>query len=133
MGIKENAIALGELIKADAVTQAYFEATENYKADPSLKKLIFEYNVQQTALREEYSKKERDQSVIDAIEKRSGDLYKQITENEVYTAYTAAQEKMNDLINMVNREITMTIFGHAADDNCTHDCSTCHSNCGHNH
>ncbi|MBE6641201.1 MAG: YlbF family regulator [Ruminococcaceae bacterium] len=132
MAIKEKAAELGEIIKQDPVTQAYFAASEAYKNDAELKKLIFEYNVQQTALGEEYKKAERDQSVIDAIEKRASDLYKAITESPVYTEFTKAQEAMNDLINMVNSEITMTIFGRVESE-CTHDCSTCHSNCGHNH
>ena len=132
MSIKENAAALGEIIKQDPTTQAYFEASEAYKNDSELKKLIFEYNVQQTALGEEYKKAERDQSVIDAIEKRASELYKGITENPVYIAFTKAQDDMNELINMVNSEITMAIFGRVESE-CTHDCSTCHSNCGHNH
>ena len=132
MSIKENAAALGEIIKQDPTTQAYFEASEAYKNDSELKKLIFEYNVQQTALGEEYKKAERDQSVIDAIEKRASELYKGITENPVYIAFTKAQDDMNELINMVNSEITMAIFGRVESE-CTHDCSTCQSNCGHNH
>ena len=132
MSIKENAAALGEIIKQDPTTQAYFEASEAYKNDAELKKLIFEYNVQQTALGEEYKKAERDQSVIDAIEARASELYKGITESPVYIAFTKAQNDMNDLINMVNSEITMAIFGRVESE-CTHDCSSCHSNCGHNH
>ena len=132
MSIKENAAALGEIIKQDPTTQSYFAASEAYKNDADLKKLIFEYNVQQTALGEEYKKEERDQSVIDAIEKRASELYKGITENPVYLAFTKAQDDMNDLINMVNSEITMAIFGRV-ESQCTHDCSSCHSNCGHNH
>ena len=132
MSIKENAAALGEIIKQDPTTQAYFAASEAYKNDAELKKLIFEYNVQQTALGEEYKKAERDQSVIDAIEKRASELYKGITESTVYLAFTKAQDDMNDLINMVNSEITMAIFGRVESE-CTHDGSSCHSNCGHNH
>ncbi|MDY5940263.1 MAG: YlbF family regulator [Eubacteriales bacterium] len=134
MTIKEHAVSLGELIKQDAVTQSYFDATEAYKADPELKKLVFEYNVQQTALGEEYKKPEQDKDVIAAIEKRAKELYTMITEHPVYVAYTAAQDKMNELIEMVNREITVAIFGKTADeDSCTHDCSTCHGGCGHEH
>ena len=53
MNIRESAKALGELIKEDPVTVAYFAASDAYKQDPKLKNLIFEYNVQQTALQEE--------------------------------------------------------------------------------
>lgn len=132
MSIKEQAAALGEIIKEDPITQAYFAATELYKNDTELKKFIFEYNVQQTALTEEYKKEDPDKSVISAIENRAAELYNAIVENNVYCEYIKAQEAMNELINTVNSEITMAIFGRV-ESGCTHDCSSCHSDCGHHH
>lgn len=133
MTIRESAKALGELIKEDPVTAAYFEASDAYKKDPELKKLIFEYNVQQTALQEEYAKPEKDQQVIDAVNGRVKELFDEITNSEVYQTYLNAQTAMNELIDSVNRQITMTIFGNLPDGGCTHDCSTCHAGCGHEH
>ncbi len=133
MTIRESAKALGELIKEDPVTAAYFEASDAYKKDPELKKLIFEYNVQQTALQEEYAKPEKDQKVIDAVNGRVKELFNEITNSEVYQTYLNAQSAMNELIDSVNREITMSIFGSMPDGGCTHDCSSCHGGCGHEH
>lgn len=133
MNVSESAKALGELIKQDPVTAAYFEASDAYKQDPELKKLIFEYNVQQAALQEEYAKPEKDQKVIDAVNGRVKELFNEITNSEVYQTYLNAQNAMNELIDSVNREITMSIFGSMPDGGCTHDCSSCHGGCGHEH
>lgn len=133
MNVSESAKALGELIKEDPVTAAYFEASDAYKKDPELKKLIFEYNVQQAALQEEYAKPEKDQKVIDAVNGRVKELFNEITNSEVYQTYLNAQNAMNELIDSVNREITMSIFGSMPDGGCTHDCSSCHGGCGHEH
>lgn len=133
MNVSESAKALGELIKEDPVTVAYFEASDAYKQDPELKKLIFEYNVQQAALQEEYAKPEKDQKVIDAVNGRVKELFNEITNSEVYQTYLNAQNAMNELIDSVNREITMSIFGSMPDGGCTHDCSSCHGGCGHEH
>ena len=133
MNIRESAKALGELIKEDPVTVAYFAASDAYKQDPKLKNLIFEYNVQQTAMQEEYAKPDKDQQVIDAVNGSVKELFDEITKSEVYQTYLNAQTAMNELIDSVNRQITMSIFGNLPDGGCTHDCSTCHAGCRHEH
>ena len=121
--ILDAAKALGEMIKAG----------DAYKNSNELNTLITEYNVQRTALGEEYKKEERDQQLIDSINNRIAQIYKDITTHEIYTEYVEAQEAMNALVNDVNREITAAIYGEYPEENCTHDCSTCGGGCGHNH
>lgn len=131
--ILDAAKALGEMIKADEATLRYEKAGDAYKNSNELNTLITEYNVQRTALGEEYKKEERDQQLIDSINNRIAQIYKDITTHEIYTEYVEAQEAMNALVNDVNREITAAIYGEYPEENCTHDCSTCGGGCGHNH
>ncbi|MBR2432727.1 MAG: YlbF family regulator [Clostridia bacterium] len=131
--IIEAAKALGEMIKEDAATVRYEKASANYQNDNSLNAIITEYNVQRTALAEEYKKEERDQALIDSINKRIAEVYKDVTTHPVYTEYVEAQEEMNALVNAVNREITAGIYGEYPEEECTHDCSTCGGSCGHHH
>ena len=131
--IIDAAKALGEMIKNDEVTLRYEKAGEVYKNSTELNTLITEYNVQRTALGEEYKKEEKDQQLIDSINNRIAQIYKDITTHPVYTEYVEAQEAMNALVNDVNREITAAIYGEYPEEACTHDCSSCGSACGHNH
>lgn len=125
--------ALGEMIKEDDVTVRYEKAGEVYKNSDELNRLITEYNVQRTALGNEYKKDEKDQDLIDSINNRIAQIYKDITTHPIYTEYVEAQEEMNALVNAVNREITAGIYGEYPDEGCTHDCSTCGSACSHSH
>ena len=131
--IIEAAKALGEMIKEDAATVRFEKASQNYQNDNSLNALITEFNVQRIALEEEYKKEERDQALIDAINKRTAEVYKDVTTHPVYTEYMEAQEEMNALVNAVNREITAGIYGEYPEEECTHDCSSCGGSCGHHH
>ncbi len=130
--IIEAAKALGEMIKNDEVTLRYEKAGEVYKNSNELNTLITEYNVQRTALGEEHKKQEKDQQLIDSINARIAQIYKDITTHPVYTEYVEAQDEMNALVNDVNREITAAIYGEYPDEGCTHDCSSC-GGCGHSH
>jgi len=125
--------ALGEMIKEDDVTVRYEKAGEVYKNSNELNTLITEYNVQRTALGNEYKKDEKDQALIDSINNRIAQIYKDITTHPIYTEYVEAQEEMNALVNAVNREITAAIYGEYPEEECTHDCSTCGSACSHSH
>ena len=58
--LKSATHALGELIKADPRTAALKAAADKYNTSDELNRLITEYNVQQTALSNEYAKDERD-------------------------------------------------------------------------
>lgn len=130
MEIMELAKQLGQAIKADERVAKMNEAQEAYNKDEEIQKLMLEFNTQQIALQEEYKKEELDQNLISAIEGRLDELVKTITASPVYLAAVDAQNAMNKLMEEVNAEIEFQITGQRP---CSHDCSSCGSNCGHDH
>ena len=70
MEIMEIAKQLGQAIKKDERIARLDEARNAYENDAEINKLMVEYNVHQTALREEYAKEERDMDAIKAIQTR---------------------------------------------------------------
>ena len=130
MEIMEIAKQLGQAIKKDERIARLDEARKAYEGDAEINKLMVEYNVHQTALREEYAKEERDMDAIKAIQTRIETIYNDITTNATFVAFNAAQEAVNAFMNEVNEEITFQITGERP---CTHDCSTCGASCSHNH
>lgn len=130
MEIFELAKQLGEALKNDKRLLNLEEAKKAYNADGELQRQLLEYEVQQKALQNEMVKEEKDTHFIDIINKRITELYKSITENPVFVRLNEVQAEVNDLMNEVNRTITMTITGEdPAAASCTHDCSSCHSHC----
>lgn len=120
------AAKLGQALKNDARLEALGQAKENYAKDASLQAALAEYDVQQTALREEIAKGEdRDLHLVEAIQHRTDELYRTICENEAFLALNRAQEEVNALMNRVNAVITQEITGEEPDASCTHDCRTC--------
>ena len=126
----ELAAELGKAIKADERITKMNEAREAYEKDEDLQKLMLEYNVQQTALAEEYKKEQIDPAIIEAIESRLDAIVKEVTEKDVFVALNEANEAVNALMQEVNGEIEFNITGQRP---CTHDCHSCGSDCGHHH
>lgn len=126
----ELAAELGKAIKADERITKMNEAREAYEKDEDLQKLMLEYNVQQTALAEEYKKETVDPAIIEAIEARLDAIVKEVTEKDVFVALNEANEAVNALMQEVNGEIEFNITGQRP---CTHDCHSCGSDCGHHH
>ncbi len=124
MGIFELAKELGQALKNDKRLVRLEEARVAYENDERVGKLATEYEVQQKAMQNEMMKTPRDETLISLISGRIDALYKEITENEAYRALEAAQNEVNDLMNMVNSTISFQISGEEA-SGCTHDCSTC--------
>jgi cell fate (sporulation/competence/biofilm development) regulator YlbF (YheA/YmcA/DUF963 family) len=130
MEIMELAAQLGQAIKADERVAKRDKAREVYEADEAIQQLMFEYNMQQIALQEEYKKESIDKNVIEAIEKRLDQIVADVTANPVFIAINEAEEAVNALMQEVNAEITFQITGKRP---CSHDCSSCGSDCGHHH
>ncbi|MBR0442968.1 MAG: YlbF family regulator [Clostridia bacterium] len=124
MDIFELAATLGDELKKHESLVALDTARKNYEADKQLNALMVEYEVQQIAMQKEAGKSECDTHMIDMIQDRINELYKTITENEVYKALEAAQSEVNELMNKVNGIITTHITGE--EPGCTHNCATCH-------
>ena len=130
MEVMEIAAMLGAKIKEDPRIVRLNNARAQYEQDTDMMTAMVEYNAQQTALTEEYKKPEANKDIISAIEKRLEELYNTITTSAAFIEYNAAQEAVNAFMNEVNEEITYQITGERP---CTHDCSTCGSDCGHHH
>ncbi len=125
--IMELAAELGRAIKEDERVKTLNEAKKAYDEDKDLMRYVIEYNVQQKAMSNEFEKgDDRDEVILKQIQNRTDELYTLITENEAFVAMNAAQEAVNAFMNEVNGVITFNITGELP---CTHDCSTCHSDC----
>lgn len=126
MEIFDLAAKLGQALKADDRLIALDKAKKAYEKDPALRRDMTEYEVQQKVLSEEITKGEqRDLHLVEMIQHRIDELYKQINENPVFVELDRAQTAVNDLMARVNAAITYEITGELPGTGCTHDCSTC--------
>ena len=130
MEIMELAAQLGQAIKADARVAKMEEAKAAYEKDEEIQKLMLEYNAQQIAMAEEYKKDPVDEKIIEAIENRLNQIVEEVTTNATFIAINEAQEAVQALMTEVNAEIEFNITGVRP---CSHDCSSCGSDCGHHH
>lgn len=130
MEIMELAAQLGQAIKADERIAKMNEARVAYESNEEIQKLMLEYNAQQIAMAEEYKKDPVDQKIIEAIENRLDAIVTEVTSNPIFAMVNEAQEAVNKLMNEVNAEIEFQITGQRP---CSHDCSSCGSDCGHHH
>lgn len=126
----ELAAKLGQAIKADPRIAKMDEARVAYEKDEKIQSLMLEYNTQQIALAEEYKKDPVDQKIVEAIENRLDQIVGEVTANPVFVQINEAQEAVNKLMAEVNAEIEFQITGQRP---CSHDCSSCGSDCGHHH
>ena len=129
MEIFELAKLLGEAIAKDSRLIEFEKAKKNYENDVELQNALKEYEVQQQALQSEMIKEEKDGFTIDAINDRINALYDIIVANESFLKLNRLQVEVNDLMNKVNTAITCAITGEDPQTACTHNCSTCHSQC----
>jgi cell fate (sporulation/competence/biofilm development) regulator YlbF (YheA/YmcA/DUF963 family) len=126
MTIRELAIEIGKAIKADERMIRLNAAREAYEANEELGSALMEYEIQQRALADVYTKAERDENLIAAVQQRIDVLYEKITSSPEYKEMLAAEEAVNALMNEVNTTITTEITG---EEPCTHDCSSCGRHC----
>ena len=121
--------SLGELIKADPRHLAIQTSIDEYERSEELNNLIAEYNMQQNALADAYGKDgEADETLRLAVQARIDALYDQITGHPVYVAYVDAKQAFDALTSEVYAELQFVITGQRP---CSHNCATCHSDCGH--
>ena len=96
---------------------------DGYDGDGNIE-LTAEYEAQQKAMQQEIARPARDDAAIARMQARMDELYDAIVATAAYRELQAAQEEVNELMNMVNTTIMFQITGEAP-QNCTHDCSTC--------
>ena len=127
--MKETIASLGALIKADARCAAIEAAIAEYEKSEELNGLIAEYNTQQNLLADMYGKGETpDDDLRETVQARIDELYDTITTHPVYTAYLNAKNDFDALTQEVYAELQFVITGKRP---CSHDCSSCGSDCGH--
>lgn len=128
MNIMELAAQLGKKIKEDVKVQQYYAASEAYENDTQLQVLIQEYNTQRMAMEEELKKADPDNEFVEVIENRIEEIYNNVVENPVYLAFADAQDELNQLMHMVNDEITFQVTGErhcSHNDSCGDGCDSC--------
>ena len=121
----EKATELANAIKNDPLLIEYQAARAAYEASPELKTKMTEYNAQRAILGQEFSKE-----VEDMVRHRMDELASEIAAMPEYRDFSAAQLKVTDLMNAINAEIQRVVFGIDPSAECTHECSSCHANCG---
>ncbi len=128
MTVSECAKLLGEAIAKDEAVVAFEAAKKAYEENETLQKAIREYGAQRMILGQEFTKDTamQDGELIEKLQNRVNELYTTVMESEEYKALNAAQERVNILMQTVNSDINFYAFGERP---CTHDCSTCSSNC----
>ena len=124
----ELALTLGKALKKDARLVRMDAARKAYENDPELATLMKEYEVQQKALENVAADQDFDPHMIEMIQDRINVLYDQITAHPTYKELEAAQEAVNEYMNVVNNTIMFAITGEMP-SSCTHDCSTCGGGC----
>ena len=122
----ERAHALGEEIAKSAEIRELEVAKDAFQADEDLQKMMAEYDAERRALGQEFAKnsEDTDKTVIENLKKRLEELSAEITKNDNYARFAAAQQAMDALMADVNAEIKFCITGERP-STCTHDCSTC--------
>ena len=132
MTVLEKARELAEAIKNDPILQNYAAARAAYQACPALQTKMTEYNAQRTILSQEFSKEVEEQSpeLLEMVRNRMNQLAQEISAMEEYRNVSACQLQVTNLMKKVNDEIQLVVFGIEPQEECTHDCSTCHANCG---
>ncbi len=128
--MKELIAKLGELVKADSRCRAIEAAIDEYEHCDELNALIAEYNAQQNVLADAYGKSDVSDELRETVKNRIDELYDAITNHPVYTAYLTAKQNFDELSNEIFAELQFVITGSRP---CSHNCSSCHSDCGHNH
>ena len=128
MTVKECTKQLGEAIAASEPVKSYLAAKEAYDTSKELQEKLAEYSTDRMLLGQENMKDlaVQDNELIAKLESRVEALYEEIIRMDVYLNLTGAQQAVNLLMQEVNGDINFYAFGERP---CTHDCSTCGSDC----
>ena len=124
MEIFELAAELGKKLKDDSRLVALENAKKAYEENNELQTALVEYDVQQRAMQKAVAQSDRDMQMIESIQARIDELYRQIAEHPVFVELNRVQSEVNELMNAVNQTIMTQITGEEP-SGCTHNCSTC--------
>jgi len=121
MEIMELAQQIGALIKESPEMKRLNDAEAAYEGAVELRKLIDEYNAQDSALAEN-----TDVAFVEAIQERMNILYEKVVNDPIYIEYVAAQQEVSKLMHKVNDEINFVITGKRSCSGSCEGCAGCH-------
>ena len=129
----EKARELAEAILQEEIVKTYIAAREAYENSRELQTKMTEYNTQRLIMGQEFSKDVSEQSpeLLSMVRDRMEALAREISAMEEYRNLSATQLQVSDFMKKINDEIQRIVFGVEPQEECTHDCSTCHSSCSH--
>lgn len=132
MTVIEMARELGKALQEDERYKKYQEAKIKNDKDVELQNMIGDFNVKRMQLNQEMQKKEKDADAMKRLDGELKDVYNRIMANPNMVEFTAAQEKVEKLINSVNFIISMAANGEdpmtcpeEQPASCGGSCSTC--------
>ncbi len=136
MEIIDLARQLGQKLTESDEYINFCTTRDKCRANTALKVKLDEFKIQKSILDVEKEKENADERLVDVINTRVEELYKEITSDPDMAAYNQAEEDLNLLMTAINMTITSYISPEnlatnqeLCDDvdgeNCTHDCSTC--------
>ena len=132
MTVIEMARELGKALQEDERYKNYQEAKVKNDKDVELQNMIGDFNVKRMQLNQEMQKKEKDAEAMKRLDGELKEVYSKIMANPNMAEFTAAQEKVEKLINSVNYIISMAANGEdpmtcpeEQPAGCGGSCSTC--------
>ncbi len=130
MDLIELARALGRALQQDERFTALQVARQNSDEDPELQRLIGEFNLKRMAIQNEGAKQDRSEEKLQQYNAELRHCYAEIMKNPNMTAYNAAKEEMDALLQRIQAILTLSAQGedpNTADytPSCGGDCSGC--------
>ena len=99
--------------------------------DEALQGLIGEFNLKRLAVNNEYGKEDKDDAKIRELDMELREIYGRLMENENMKAYQTAKAELDEVLNRINRILTLSAQGEdpqKADvelSGCSGNCSSC--------
>jgi len=127
----EMAKEMGEAIQMDQRFIRTQMAQAAADEDEALQGLIGEFNLKRLAVNNEYSKEDKDDTKIRELDMELREIYGRLMENENMKAYQAAKAELDEVLNRINRILTLSAQGEdpqKADvelSGCSGNCSSC--------
>lgn len=127
----EMAKEMGEAIQMDQRFIRTQMAQAAADEDEALQGLIGEFNLKRLAVNNEYSKEDKDDAKIRELDMELREIYGRLMENENMKAYQTAKAELDEVLNRINRILTLSAQGEdpqKADvelSGCSGNCSSC--------
>ncbi len=122
--IQETVALLGNQILSSETYRAFKQAQDVYQADPTLGKLVTEFDACRDALVNARAAEDKDMRRIETLQTQMQQVYAQITANEVMKRYNEAGVKFDGMLKEVYAMLNTRIFGKAGSD-CGGSCAAC--------